>query len=149
MSISPVIDARHRLQPHDLGRQEQVVTIRNVSRQGLERLAPLLHLREIRDKRLLLDPIQCQELAEITGTTNQADWIGRQVLLVVQSDRDQLRIHLLLPHSSGAKMRLTSMANRMPDTMRTSLLLFMLLCLLFLAAAALNDNSVFWQWLGL
>ncbi len=158
MSISPVIDSRYRLHPHDLGRRERVVTIQNVSQQGVEVVAPLLHLREFPGKLLLLEPIQCQELAQITGTTHQPAWIGHQVLVAAQSDVDRLRIHLFdptvlsdqiqPPPRHPARRFRTHSPRQFAETLRGSLLLLLLLGLLFIAAAALNDSSPFWQWIG-
>lgn len=152
MSLSSTIDDRYRLKPHDLGRQERVVTIQNVSRQGLEQLAPVLHLHEYAEKRLLLEPVNCRELIAITGTANQAEWIGHQILLAAQSDRDQLRIHLFSPQTPSSTSRhrgAPRSAVPLPENFRTSLLLLLLLCFIFIVALVLNDNSPFWQWLGM
>lgn len=149
MSISPAIDRRYRLEPRDLGRQEQIVTIQNVTHQGLESLAPLLHFHEIPSKKLLLEPIQCQELAAITGTTHQAAWVGHRVLLAAQSDRDRLRIHLFSPTAPKASRTTARARPLLPANLQQSSLLLLLLILLLLAAFALNENSPFWQWIGL
>ncbi|MCB0061140.1 MAG: hypothetical protein KDE19_03460 [Caldilineaceae bacterium] len=149
MSISPIIDHRYRLQPHDLGRREPVVTIQNVSQQGLETVAPLLHLREFPEKRLLLEPVQCQELAQITGTSLPEAWIGEQIRLAVQSDRDQLRIHLFPAHIPPSQATGHTPPIPVPENLQSSLLLFLVLCLIFLFAFLLDDNSVIWQWLGM
>lgn len=137
MSISPIIDAQYRLQPRDLGHQDHVVTIQNVSWQGLEILTPLLHLHEFPEKRLVLESVQYQELLSILGTPQEADWIGERLILATQSDPDQLRIHLfpldqLSNHSS--KILLV----RIPDGMGMTLLLLLIFALLLMLVALLD-----------
>ncbi|MEZ4673250.1 MAG: hypothetical protein R2932_03275 [Caldilineaceae bacterium] len=93
-----------------------MVTILNVSGQGLERVAPLLHLREFPNKRLLLDPIQQQEIQEITGALQWEEWIGHTLMIAARSDRDQLRIHFYpAPAQTTAQTKGTSLV-QIPDS---------------------------------
>jgi hypothetical protein len=149
MSISPIIDSRYRLNPHDIGRQDRVVTIQNVSWQGLETLTPLLHLREFPTKRLALEKIQQQELWQITGSRRAEDWIGHTLLLAAQSDRDQLRIHLYPLQPSTARYTALSPTIRVPESWRATALLLLILLLLFLLVPLLDQSDLLWQWLGL
>ena len=135
MSISPVIDTRYRLGPRDIGRQDRMVTIQNVSWQGLEILTPLLHLREFPTKRLMLEKVQQQELIRITGSPRAEDWIGHTLLLAVRSDQDQLRIHLypmqIVPTQIHSRARVErSSPVQVPQSLRATLLLLLILLLL-------------------
>lgn len=154
MSISPIIDNLYRLGPHDIGRQDRMVTIQNVSWQGLETLTPLLHLREFPTKRLRLEKVQQQELVRITGSPRAEDWIGHTLLLAVRSDKDQLRIHLyplqIVPTQNrlGTRMEWSSTV-QVPQSLRASLLLLLILLLLFLMVPLIEQSDILWQWLGL
>ena len=159
MSTAPVIDIRYRLRPEDIGRSGVYVTIQNVSWQGVEQLAPLLHLREFPSKRLLLDPQQQQTLIQITGNTETRAWIGQVLLLQVvaapevstetalDKPADPWRIQLFSP----TQMPTTLVRPRLPwqfsDQTRKTLLLLLLLLLLFLAVTILDSSESAWQWL--
>ncbi len=154
MSISPVIDTRYRLGPRDIGRQDRVVTIQNVSWQGLETLTPLLHLREFPTKRLMLEKVQQQEISQITGSLRAEDWIGHTLLLAVRSDQDQLRIHLypmqIIPAQNHFGRRSgRSSTVQVPQSMRATLILLLILLLLFLLVPLIDQSDMLWQWLGL
>jgi len=147
-SISPIIDRRYRLTPQDLGRHDHVVTIRNVSWQGVETLSPLLHLHEFPTKRLALDAIQQQELIQILGTYHTEDWIGEQVIIAAQSDHDQLRVHLFPPTSAARNRKaLLPTEIHLPDSMKATVILLLILFVLFLLVALLDQSDGFWQWL--
>ena len=139
MSISPIIDQRYRLYPVDLGRDDWCVTIQNVSWQGLEQVAPLLHLREFPTKRLLLDPIQQQELQEITNSLQWADWIGQTLIIAAQSDHDRLRIHFYPLGIYHNPKRMSTPTIHIPESRSTTLLLLLLLILIFVIVALLDQ----------
>jgi hypothetical protein len=80
MSISEIVDAEYRLHPGDFADGPQRMTIANVSYQGVEQLAPVLHL-EGTTKRLVLSPDQVQRLVNLSGTPTFSDWIGMAVIL--------------------------------------------------------------------
>jgi len=154
MSISPVIDSRYRLGPRDIGRQDRVVTILNVSWQGLETLTPLLHLREFPTKRLMLEKEQQQELIKITGKLRAEEWIGHTLLLAVRSDHDQLRIHLyplqqVSPAQDGGRQSGPSPVVKVPQSFRATLFLVLILLLLFLLVPLMEQSDILWQWFGL
>ncbi len=154
MSISPVIDTLYRLGPRDIGRGDRVVTIQNVSWQGLETLTPLLHLREFPTKRLVLEKVQQQEIIHITGSPRAEDWIGHTLLLAVRSDQDQLRIHLYPLQMIPTKQRFSGSSERsstiqVPQSMRATLILLLILLLLFLLVPLIDQSDILWQWLGL
>lgn len=140
MSLSPAIDTRYRLTPRDLGRRDYVVTITNVSWQGVETLTPLLHLKEFPQKRFLLDAVQQQELITILGTYRTDAWIGQQITIAAQSDSDQLRIHIFdQPTAPSAHKPRLATAVRIPDNLGITVLLVFVLILLFLLVALLDQ----------
>ena len=94
MSLSPIVDERYRLHPADLGRGAVHVTIQNVSWQGVEERRLLLHLREFPRKRLVLDQHQLQTLIQLMGTTNEKQWIGQALQIVVQHAANEAIIAL-------------------------------------------------------
>ncbi len=156
MSTAPVIDTRYRLRPEHIGRSGVFVTIQNVSWQGVEELAPLLHFREFPSKRLLLDPQQQQALMQITNSTETRAWIGQvlllQVVATVPTDdtakpRDPWRIQLFAPTEKPFTLSRPRLPGQFSNNTRTSLLLLLLLLLLFLAVAILDSSESVWQWL--
>lgn len=159
MSTAPVIDIRYRLRPEDIGRSGRYVTIQNVSWQGVEQLAPLLHLREFPSKRLLLDPQQQQTLMQITGSTETRTWVGQVLLLQVvavpetgtttplETNADLWRIQLFSPTQMPTILARPRLPWQLSDQTRKTLLLLLLLLLLFLAVTILDSSESAWQWL--
>lgn len=156
MSTAPVIDVRYRLRPEHIGRSGVYVTIQNVSWQGVEQLAPLLHFREFPDKRLLLDPQQQHTLIHLTGTTETQRWIGQTLLLQVVATpptaettaQDELwRIQLFAPTATPVTLLRPPLPWRFSANTRKTILLFLLLVLLFLGVTLLESSEVVWQWL--
>jgi hypothetical protein len=81
MTRSRVIDQRYRLQAKDIGSTPVVVTICNVSFQGLEQLTPLLHFTGYPGKVLAPDQQQCRDLVRLTRSALCSEWIGHTILL--------------------------------------------------------------------
>jgi hypothetical protein len=159
MSTAPVIDIRYRLRPEDIGRSGIYVTIQNVSWQGVEQLAPLLHLREFPGKRLLLDPQQQQALIQITGSAETRAWVGQVLLLqvvatpevntatAIDKPADPWRIQLFSPNQIPITLPLPQLPWQLSDQTRKTLILLLLLLLLFLAVTILDSSENAWQWL--
>jgi hypothetical protein len=84
MSLSMLVDDGYRLDPADLRGKPNLVTITNVSFQGLEEMNYVLHFEGI-PKRLALNHAQWQQLAATTGSTDRLNWIGSQVLVAPQN----------------------------------------------------------------
>ncbi len=80
MSISQPVDEGYRLTPADLAGRPRRLRIANVTTQGLEGLAPVLHFDGL-SKRMALTPTQSQQLIALTGSTLFNDWIGHTVIL--------------------------------------------------------------------
>lgn len=150
MSISTLIDRRHRLTPRDLGHRDHLVTIRNVSWQGLETLTPLLHLQEFPTKWFALDAEQHQTIVRLLGTHHTDDWIGCQLFIAAQSDRDQLRIYLFAPQepSQRGHKALIPQEIHIPESISATFILLLILFALFLLVALLDQSDGFWQWLA-
>ena len=81
MSRSQIVDQRYRLQSIDLQGVPVQVVITAVSFQGLEELAPVLHLANGSFKRLALAPEQREALIRVTQSTLCTDWVGCQIAL--------------------------------------------------------------------
>lgn len=144
MSISPIVDEHYRLHPSDLGRGSVQVTVQNVSWQGVERLQPLLHLREFPLKRLLLNQQQVQSLTEIVGSTLAHDWIGQRLVLVVeyQIGEPVITLHSAAPaQAEPTQWHPPALLNERTRT----LLLLLLLALLFLIVFLLDNANTFGQ----
>lgn len=144
MSISPIVDEHYRLHPGDLGRRSVQVTVQNVSWQGVEKLQPLLHLREFPFKRLLLNQQQVQSLTEIVGSTLARDWIGHRLILVVEYQVGEPVITI----QSTAPTQVQPSPWQLPlitnERVRT-LLLLLLLALLFLIVFLLDNSNTIGQ----
>lgn len=156
MSTAPVIDIRYRLRPEHIGRSGVYVTIQNVSWQGVEQLAPLLHLREFPTKRLLLDSAQQQALIHITGSSEPQAWVGQVLLLQIGATApdDEARaqaspwcIQLFPPAQRAVTIARPRLPWLLSDNLRTTLILLLLLLLLFLAVTMLESSDRAWQWL--
>ncbi len=151
MSISPVIDEHYRLGPKDVGRGQVQVTIQNVSWQGVERLQPLLHLREFPRKRLLLDQWQVQSLIEIVGSSLDQDWIGHMVILAVEHGVNEPTI-VFRPIANQRASASPSSLPALPWRPRVqlsaqgrTLLLALILALLFALVFLLDNSDALWQ----
>lgn len=101
MSLSVLVDDGYRLDPADLRGKPNLVTITNVSYQGVEEMNYVLHFEGI-PKRLTLNHAQWQQLAETTGSIAWRDWIGRQVLVAPQSTAGVTTI-AILPATGNAR----------------------------------------------
>lgn len=144
MSISPVIDEHYRLQVKDLGRARVQVTIQNVSWQGVERLQPLLHLREFPRKRLLLNQWQVQSLIEIVGSALAHDWIGHTVTIGVEHGDHEPIIVIRALTDTTPPQRAWQPGFAVPAQWRTFLLVLVLV-VLFALVFLLDNSDAFWQ----
>ncbi len=81
MSRSQIVDQHYRLQSADLQGMPVRTVITAVSFQGLEELAPVLHLANGSFKRLALAPEQREALIQVTQSTFCDDWVGCQIEL--------------------------------------------------------------------
>ena len=80
MSISEIVDQEYRLQPADVAGRPRRLVIANVSYQGVEQLAPVLHFEGM-TKRLVLSADSVRDLVNLPGTPIFSNWIGITVVL--------------------------------------------------------------------
>ncbi len=79
-SISPIVDAKYRIQPADLEGVARQVVIANVTYQGVEEIAPVLHFVG-QTRRLVLSPDQVEQMINIARTAHFPLWIGISIIL--------------------------------------------------------------------
>jgi hypothetical protein len=91
MSISETVDAEYRIHPPDLPQEQSEWIVRNVSYQGLENIAPVLHLDGM-VKRLVLDPAQSRQMMTLTRSSIPEEWIGARIRLGVTTVADDKTI---------------------------------------------------------
>jgi hypothetical protein len=105
MSISPIVDADYRLQPADLAGSARRVVISNVTYQGVEEMAPVLHFAG-QTKRLVLSHEQVEQMLDITGTILYPRWIGVPILLFPPAaiDGAQIQIKAVTARQRGSPM---------------------------------------------
>ena len=142
MTLSAVVEQRYRLQPQDLGGQSVTVTVSNVSLQGLERLQPVLHFQHI-DKRMVLDDVQSDAMALITGQAILESWIGSRVTLTPAFE-DQAET-IAISRASGESDEAVSLPGdeegRTGVSWRQPLLLVLLLILAFAGVFFIESGS--------
>jgi hypothetical protein len=105
MSTSPIVDANYRLHPIDLQGIARQVVIANISFQGVENMAPVLHFVG-QTKRLVLSADQVRQMIDITGTSLFPQWIGVTIILQPQASQGQASILLkaVTPYQRGRPM---------------------------------------------
>ncbi len=95
----PVVDRLYRLQPSDLGgvhARPRRATVRFVGTQGIERPALVLHFQGIA-KPLVLDGPNVLAIASLAGSPLQRDWLGKEVVLAVVAEHNNLAVRLFAP----------------------------------------------------
>jgi hypothetical protein len=75
-----VVEERYRLQPADLPPAGLGGEVTRVTRQGVEAITPVLHLRGA-PKPLLLDGENMRRMSAVAGSPLHADWVGASVAL--------------------------------------------------------------------
>ena len=105
MSRSQIVDQHYRLQSADLQGVPVQAMITAVSFQGLEELAPILHLADGSFKRLALTPEQRQALIRVTQSTFCADWVGCQIELQPSVEQGHARLLIVVPGSPRLRYR--------------------------------------------
>ena len=123
-----VVEQRYRLQPADLPAAGLTAEVTHVSRQGVETVMPVLHLRGA-PKPLLLDEENIRRMIAVAGSPLPAAWTGRAVALRIVGEAGQPVIRIFGPDASGAD---TVQPRRAPGgTWRAALLLLLVLLLAF------------------
>ncbi len=143
MSLSPIVDARHRLRPDDLYNGALATTILNVTLQGVEAIRPVLHLAQA-PKPLVLDAAQCNDIARITGSAVPNSWIGSEIVLNPNIRDDVLTIDIHAPGELLLSPRRGRVALRLTPGVR-SLLIGILIVLLFLLVYQVEQSEFLWN----
>lgn len=91
---TPVMDVRYRLRPEDIPGGQIKAVVRTVTRQGVEKVVPVVHFAGL-GRPLLLDDANLEAMLRITGSPLAADWPGHTLLLRVVPEEGRLRIRLL------------------------------------------------------
>lgn len=78
MSLSEVVDTQYRIHVADLRGQEWEWRVVNVSYQGVEKMAPVLHLDGLL-KRFVLDAEQSRQMMSLTSSPMPEEWIGAKI----------------------------------------------------------------------
>lgn len=123
-----VVEQRYRLQPADLPAAGLTAEVTHVSRQGVETVTPVLHLRGA-PKPLLLDEENIRRMIAVAGSPLPAAWTGRAVALRIVGEAGQPAIRIFGPDASGADTALPRRASG--GNWRTALLLLLVLLLAF------------------
>jgi hypothetical protein len=79
-----VVEQRYRLQPADLPTTGLQGAVTRITRQGVETVTPVLHLRGA-PRPLLLDDENVRRMVAVAGSPLQGDWVGVTVLLRVDN----------------------------------------------------------------
>ena len=131
-----VVEQRYRLQPADLPAAGLESNVTTVTRQGVEAVTPVLHLRDVA-KPFLLDAENTQRMTAIAGSPLATDWTGVAVALRAVAEDGRQVIRLFAPGAASAQQ---------PPTRRThggrwrTLLLLLLVLLLAFGAVYLVEN---------
>ena len=136
-----VVEQRYRLQPADLPAAGLTAEVTHVSRQGVETVTPVLHLRGA-PKPLLLDKENIRRMIAVAGSPLPAAWTGRAVALRIVGEAGQPVIRIFGPDASGADTggADTVQPRRAPGGTRRAALLLLLVLLLAFGAIYLVEN---------
>ena len=149
MSRSPVVDQQYRLQPYDLHGIAMRAVIQEVTFQGLEEVAPVLHFASEPAKHLVLDNELRRELIAIVQSSLCEDWIGQAVELRPVQQGGKVRIGLVAPGRQGTVQaqvaRLRHWQQQQVRAYGQTLLLILALLLVLAAVSLLEDSEQFWQ----
>lgn len=147
MARVTVVEQRYRLQPSDLGGAPQRVQITEVSFQGLEELAPVLHFAGGAIKHLVLDARLRRELFELTGSSLCSDWVGQTIELQPTWADGEPMLRIRAPSTPKPLMEQTA---RLRSRIRLNGRALWPLLLLALALAALiwlEQSDAAFQWI--
>ena len=129
-----VVEQRYRLQPADLPATGLQAEVTRITRQGVEAVTPVLHLRGA-PRPLLLDEENVRRMAAVAGSPLQGDWIGVTVMLRVDNTAGTPTIRIDAPDAAVATSALRPPASQW----RAALLLLAVLALAF-GAVYLVEN---------
>ncbi len=131
-----VVEQRYRLQPADLPAAGLATSVTTVTRQGVEAVTPVLHLRGV-TKPFLLDGENIRRMTAVAGSPLPTAWTGKAVALRIVSEAGQPVIRIFGPDTSGAE---TLPTRRAPGGHWRAALLLLLVLLLAFGAVYLVEN---------
>lgn len=138
--LAHVIDQRYRLQPADLppgGLQAEVL---RVTKQGVEAVIPMLHLRGVA-RPLLLDDVNVQRMTALAGSPLHENWTGVPVALRVENEPVGPVIRLFSPDATKAENTRAGAASARRSQLRAALVLLLVLAVAF-GAVYMVENWV-------
>lgn len=140
-----VVETRYRLQPGDLPAAGLQATVKQVTRQGVEQVTPVLHL-DGAPRPLLLDDENVRRMSALAGSPLHEDWLGVALTLVAASEEGEQVIRIYGAGASPAPAR----PLRAPrGQWRAALLLLLLLGLAFGAVYLVENWGQNWPIPGL
>jgi hypothetical protein len=139
---TPVMDVRYRLRPEDIAGGQIKAVVRTVTRQGVEKVMPVVHFAGL-TRPLVLDAANLEAMARITGSPLAADWPGHTMLLRVVPEEGTLRVRLLpadAPPPVAKPKSVPATAMFSAANLRATLI-FLLVLAAALAAVYLVENA--------
>lgn len=91
MAHSDVVETKYRIHADDLQGQPREWVIANISYQGLEEMAPVLHIQGLA-KRFVLDPEQSRQMTSLTHTPMPDAWVGATIRVAPIAAKDEAAI---------------------------------------------------------
>ena len=131
-----VVEQRYRLQPADLPAAGLETSVTTVTRQGVEAVTPVLHLRDVA-RPFLLDGENTQRVTAIAGSPLATDWTGVALALRVVDEDGRQMIRIFTPDASSVTRAPT---RRAPGARWRRLLFLLLVLLLAFGAVYLVEN---------
>jgi hypothetical protein len=96
-----VVEQRYRLQPADLPTTGLQGAVTRITRQGVETVTPVLHLRGA-PRPLLMDDENIHRMVAVAGSPLHSDWVGVTVLLRVETVAGIPAIRICAPDAAPA-----------------------------------------------
>ena len=139
MSISPTVDENYRLRAADLEGLARQVEIANITYQGVEEMAPVMHFVG-QSKRMVMSPEQVNEMLEITGTVLAPKWVGTRILLQPHESGGEfyIRIEPLTAKQRGRPMPTYVSEDRRGWILALSVVIIILVASLIIASLDLS-----------
>ena len=131
MTQSAVVDSTYRIHAGDLQGLDLERRIINISYQGIEEMAPVLHLEGVA-KRLVLDQALSGQMIALTRSPMPEDWVGARIRLHARGDASNPTIVITATDGSARSVRrlLAPIGTRWPIRMVKVILVLALLALM-------------------
>lgn len=143
-----VVEQRYRLQPADLPPGGLQAEVMRVTKQGVEAVIPVMHLRTV-SRPLLLDDANVRRMTALAGSPLHEDWIGIPVALRVENEAAGPAIRLFSPDAARAENARASGAPAWRGQLRAALVLLLVLAVAFGAVFAVENWKMVLNQLGI